>query len=91
MVFAVTLVFLLACKKSDYQPVEKSPSLKALDINQSAFGPNDFSYAGEARHKDESAYIPGSYDHIYINRSPNGVFELEVMARGDVVRMAMGR
>jgi hypothetical protein len=57
-----------------------------LDINQSAFGPNDFSYAGEALNKDEFAYIPGGYDHIQIGWSPNGDFELEVTARGDVVR-----
>jgi Ca-dependent carbohydrate-binding module xylan-binding/Fibronectin type III domain len=66
------------------QSLPQPPS--ALVINHSAFGPDDFSYAGEARQKDESAYIPGSYDHILIDRSPNGAFDLEVMARGDVVR-----
>ncbi len=86
LAFTATVFFLLSCNRSDHQPVAKSPPLKSLDINQSAFGPNDFSYAGEALNKDDFAYLPGSYDNILIGWSPNGDFELEVTARGDVVR-----
>ncbi len=78
--------FLLSCNRSNHQSGEKALSLKSLESNQPAFGSNDFSYAGEALNKDDFAYLPGSYDHIQIGWSPTGDFELEVTARGDVVR-----